>query len=193
MTDRSISRASDHPSRPCRILLWVLAICAISLAAGPATAGPDSNLNKELRCLALTIYFEARGEPDEGKLAVGYVVMNRASHPGFPQGICQVVQQGGEKLRYRCQFTWWCDGRSDTPHDARAWEHSKVLARRIYWDHAHDPTGGALWYHSDSVNPAWGAALYPGPKIGRHIFYRSYEDMRRAEGSSTLARSYPPL
>ena len=89
-------------------------ILAVAVFAGTlggpvplALANAGSNVTEEIECLALTIYFEARGEPDEGKIAVGYVVMNRAQNPLFPEKICSVVRQGGIK-RYRCQFTWWC-------------------------------------------------------------------------------------
>ena len=173
MTDTSISRSSRSRRLGRRIAFSALLACLAGIAAGPVGAEDDLDLGQELKCLALTIYFEARGEPDEGKLAVGHVVMNRTQHPRFPGGICQVVQQGGEKLRFRCQFTWWCDGRSDTPEDVRAWERSKAMARRVFWDHSRDPTGGALWYHSDAVAPSWRDALDLGPKIGRHIFYRT--------------------
>ena len=157
---------------------------AIGLSAGVAPFTPasaDVDVTEELECLALTIYFEARGEPEEGKRAVGYVVMNRTLHPSFPQDVCNVVRQGGAK-RYRCQFTWWCDGLSDRPREANAWERSKAVARQVFWDAAADPTGGALWYHADTVSPPWQDKLRPGPKIGRHIFYRQGDDARpRAE------------
>ncbi len=158
----SVDKAAAGTSTP--------GLLGIASQASPARAAPD--VRQEVECLALTIYFEARGEPDEGKIAVGHVVMNRASHPLFPHKVCEVVQQGGEKLRFRCQFTWWCDGRSDQPREWRAWQRSKALARRIYWDYSEDPTAGALWYHADYVTPSWRNSLAPGPKIGRHIFYR---------------------
>ena len=160
------------------------AALAIGLAAGPSHTRPalaGVEVSDELECLALTIYFEARGEPVEGKLAVGYVVMNRTLHPQFPQDVCNVVRQGGLK-RYRCQFTWWCDGRSDRPRETSAWEQSKVVARQVFWETAADPTGGALWYHADHVSPAWQNKLSPGPKIGRHIFYRLGDDARGGPG-----------
>lgn len=136
-----------------------------------AEATPD--VRKEIQCLAQTIYFEARGEPTLGKLAVGHVVMNRVSHPRFPDGVCDVVRQGGEAVRYRCQFTWWCDGRSDEPANADLWEVSRALARSVYWDASPDPTAGALWYHANYVKPAWQRKVAPGPRIGRHIFYHA--------------------
>jgi spore germination cell wall hydrolase CwlJ-like protein len=143
----------------------------LTTAAPTAGAAAGIDVKGELECLALTIYFEARGEPDEGKLAVGHVVMNRTQHPLFPPRVCLVVRQGGDKLRYHCQFTWWCDGRSDRPRDRQAWTKSRALAGLVYWNYSRDPTAGALWYHADYVWPKWRHNLKPGPKIGRHMFY----------------------
>lgn len=145
---------------------WLLSTAA---RADQDTSGLD--LQAELNCLALNIYHEARGEPSDGRLAVGHVVMNRASDPRFPDTPCAVIQQGGAEKRYRCQFSWWCDGRSDEPADLKAWKHSEVLARRIMWGISPDPTAGALWYHTKEVRPVWRKALDRGPVIGSHIFY----------------------
>ncbi len=156
---------------------WVLVLIGLIFAVSPALAGADTrvretvNVRDEIRCLALTIYFEARGEPDEGKLAVGHVVMNRVFDSRYPSQVCSVVRQGGEWPRNRCQFSWWCDGRSDKPRDRAAWERAMAFARLIYWGFSKDPTGGALWYHADYVSPAWRKVLGSGPKIGRHQFY----------------------
>ncbi|MCB1773504.1 MAG: cell wall hydrolase [Gammaproteobacteria bacterium] len=125
----------------------------------------------EIHCLALNIYFEARGESDTGQRAVAHVVMNRAAHPRFPSSVCGVVRQGGEKRRHRCQFSWWCDGRSDHPSDQDAWEESLRLAEAIYAGELPDITGGAMWYHADYVSPYWSKVLLKGDQIGQHIFY----------------------
>ncbi len=133
----------------------------------PTPAAPAG----EIECLALNIYFEARGEPETGQLAVGHVVMNRVASTRFPSTVCDVIQQGGELRRYRCQFSWWCDGRSDKPRNKRLWEKSGELALKVYWGRSEDPTEGALWYHADYVKPYWRKEFERGPKIGRHIFY----------------------
>ncbi len=133
----------------------------------PTPAAPAG----EIECLALNIYFEARGEPETGQLAVGHVVMNRVASARFPSTVCDVIQQGGELRRYRCQFSWWCDGRSDRPRNKRLWEKSAELALNVYWGRSVDPTEGALWYHADYVKPYWREEFERGPKIGRHIFY----------------------
>jgi spore germination cell wall hydrolase CwlJ-like protein len=128
-------------------------------------------LEQELECLALNIYFEARNEPSEGRAAVGHVVLNRVSDSRFPDTVCKVVRQGGEQVRHRCQFSWWCDGLSDRPKNLAVWETSKAMAGDVYWGRSEDPTNGALWYHADYVMPYWGRVYERGPKIGRHIFY----------------------
>jgi spore germination cell wall hydrolase CwlJ-like protein len=137
----------------------------------PTAADP----RKEVACLALNIYFEARGEPNEGKLAVAHVVMNRVASDRFPDTVCNVVRQGGEERRYRCQFSWWCDGRSDTPRSKADWQRSNEIALQVYWGRTPDPTDGALWYHADYVKPSWRHDFVEGPVIGRHIFYRMPE------------------
>ncbi|MES9970568.1 MAG: cell wall hydrolase [Candidatus Thiodiazotropha sp.] len=130
-------------------------------------------ITKEIECLAQNIYFEARSESEQGQLAVGHVVMNRVAHKRYPNSICAVVKQGGEKRRYRCQFSWWCDGRSDQPVNQRAWRRSLELAKTIHAGQSEDPTDGALWYHADYVSPEWSSILVLGKKIGQHLFYLS--------------------
>jgi len=146
----------------------VLALAVLTTARPALAAG----VSDQIRCLALTIYYEARGEPKVGKIAVGHVVMNRVRDAKFPNDVCAVVRQGGERPRFRCQFSWWCDGRSDTPHERAAWRVSRVLAQKIFWGFSADPTGGALWYHATYVKPTWRRAYQRGPTVGRHTFYR---------------------
>ncbi len=128
-------------------------------------------VHDNLECVAQNIYFEARSEPRLGKIAVGHVVMNRVRSEVFPDTPCEVVRQGGEDRRHRCQFSWWCDGKSDKPANLLAWTESMHLARDIVWGRVPDPTAGALWYHAEYVKPKWRTAFHQGPKIGRHLFY----------------------
>ena len=151
-------------------VLAVLTGIAMSSAVVKADAGkPD--IAAEINCLAKNIYFEARSEPIDGKLAVGHVVLNRVADKRYPDSICKVVRQGGVEPRHKCQFSWWCDGRSDRPTNTRAWQQSLVLARVVFWGYSEDPTLGALWYHADYAKPIWRKVLPVGPKIGKHIFY----------------------
>ncbi len=124
----------------------------------------------ELECLAKTIYFEARGESEEGQRAVGAVVLNRVKSRNFPNTICEVVHQGGTETR-DCQFSWWCDGRSDRPKDREAWEQAVTIAYEVMTG-APDPTKGALYYHNASVSPSWRTQLRRLATIGEHVYYR---------------------
>ena len=145
-------------------------VAGVSSAQSGAQTG-TINVRQQIECLATTIYFEARGEPDAGKLAVGHVVMNRVASDDYPDTVCQVMKQGGAKKLHRCQFSFYCDGRSDDPKDKAAWRHSQALARAVFWDFSPDPTGGARWYHADYVSPAWRNHFDKGPVIGQHVFY----------------------
>ncbi len=129
----------------------------------------------ELDCMALNIYFEARGESLKGKRAVGHVVMNRVGDRSFPGTVCEVVQQGGEADLNRCQFSWWCDGQSDRPVDQVAWREIRENAWEIMQGANRDPTSGALWYHADYVTPDWRDAMGEASRIGQHLFYRRSE------------------
>jgi spore germination cell wall hydrolase CwlJ-like protein len=128
-------------------------------------------VDAELRCLALNIYHEARSEPERGQQAVAAVTLNRVKSQAFPGSVCAVVKQGGEK-RNRCQFSWWCDGRSDKPTETAAWERALELGRESLLGLREDPTSGALYYHADHVRPRWSRTFQRTARIGDHIFYR---------------------
>jgi N-acetylmuramoyl-L-alanine amidase len=154
------------------LVLGVLGLAAALFAAAPARAQTTEGAPEaEIECLALAIYFEARGEPGDGQVAVAHVVMNRLYDARYPKSVCGVVRQGGYAILNRCQFSFHCDGVPDVPVDSVSWQRSIGLAKRIYWGFSQDPTAGALWYHADYVAPSWGTRLARGPKIGRHIFY----------------------
>jgi N-acetylmuramoyl-L-alanine amidase len=139
------------------------------LAPWPA-AGAASSFDDASRCLALALYFEARTEGREGMLAVASVVLNRVAHPAFPNSVCAVVTQGGE--RPPCQFSWWCDGKSDRPTDPQAWSLAKRLARSALADPPPDRTRGALFFHNTSIATPWLRKRVRTAQIGRHVFYR---------------------
>lgn len=154
------------------ILAGVMSVAGSVVASADPGRVPAADAGSEIGCLALTIYHEARGEPDLGKQAVAHVVMNRSRDARFPKRLCDVAWQDRGPLREDCQFTWTCDGVSDVPRDARAWQESLDLATLVYDGKSQDPTGGALWFHADYVDPVWRLAMNPGQQIGRHIFYR---------------------
>ncbi|MFQ6005471.1 MAG: cell wall hydrolase [Woeseia sp.] len=127
-------------------------------------------LREEQHCLALSIYWEARGESRLGMIAVGWTILNRMRSRHFPSTPCGVVYQGGEQPP--CQFSWWCDGRSDRPRDIRSWRSTLLIAARLLVDPPADPTGGALFYHSTRIKPPWRRKRVRTTRIGGHVFYR---------------------
>lgn len=129
---------------------------------------------QELVCLALNDYWEARGQDTRGRVAVAQVVLNRARDPRFPDSICGVVTENRSQRSGLCQFSWWCDGRSDDPDETAAWRQSVLLAKSLLTRNnaISDLTGGALWYHNRDVNPAWSGRLEFAVRVGDHYFYR---------------------
>ena len=128
----------------------------------------------QLMCVALAIYFEARGEPDAGQIAVAHVIRNRIEDPRYPDNACDVVKQGyywnGNPIRNMCQFSFYCDGKPEDPHDQKAWRdalHIVHLSGLIP-----DITGGATHYHSNKVFPEWAYTGQVTTNIHKHVFYR---------------------
>ena len=128
--------------------------------------------NSEAHCLAKNIYFEAGNQPLAGRIAVGQVTLNRRDHGMFPHTICEVVYQGGE-TKHKCQFSWYCDGKSDIPTDSETWMDSIILAFRLLNYDDMDITEGLLWYHANYIDkPYWSAELTPTVVINNHLFYK---------------------
>ncbi len=123
-----------------------------------------------LICLALTVYYEARSEPMTGQIAVAQVVLNRVEHAAYPATICEVVHQGGT-YRHRCQFSYWCDGKPETPSDYRAWRLAKVIAQLTHDGVITGDVNDATHYHADYSLPSWRIQMHLVATIGRHVFY----------------------
>jgi spore germination cell wall hydrolase CwlJ-like protein len=160
-----------------RICAWLAgAFVVTAVMAGPQGSAFAAQFglvdDSELECLALNIYFESRSEPRIGQVAVAHTTLNRVANEKFPDTVCGVVFQGGEKIRHKCQFSWWCDGRSDAVHERKAWLNSVRVAQLAMQKRIDDPTDGALFYHHERVNPNWSRVFELTTKIGKHLFYR---------------------
>ena len=137
-----------------------------------------------IECLALNIYWETRAVSLADAMAVSDVVQNRVNHKHFPDTICDVIYQGEKKpswkdpnkmvmVRNRCQFSWYCDGKSDVPSDITAWDRSRKFARYFYLGAYRGLTEGATHYHATYVKPYWSTKKDRIGRIGSHIFYRA--------------------
>lgn len=133
---------------------------------------------EEELCLTQAIYHEARGESENGQLAVANIIVNRALSHKFPSTICGVVFQNAEKGRFHCQFTFACDGRSDMGTERRAWSKAVRLADVAFREFQRGQRPGvvpssALYYHTTAVRPKWSYTFQRVAAIGSHVFYAS--------------------
>ena len=129
--------------------------------------------------MATNIYFEAKNESKLGQLAVAQVVMNRVYDDRYPNNICDVVKQGltyknGKVVLGKCQFSWYCDGKSAQPNmQSKKWGNAIRYASIIMTETINiDVTDGATHYHATYVRPAWAKTKTRTTRIDRHIFYR---------------------
>jgi len=133
-----------------------------SLVSQLRSSDPGS---RELECLAVGIYFEAKSEPLSGQLAVGEVIANRANSNGrFPSSYCGVLFQ-------RSQFSF-IQGRSlpSVPRASRQWQTAVAVAKIVDQDLKASGAPNALFFHARRVSPGW--RLKRVASIGNHIFYR---------------------
>ena len=133
-----------------------------------------------LMCLALNTYHEAKNQSMIGQVATAQVVMNRVADSRYPNTVCEVVKQGPKykgsdvPVRHKCQFSWFCDGKSDEPRrDSKEWFKAQDYARIVLSGRiALDVTEGATHYHATYVKPSWAKTKTRTTRIERHIFYR---------------------
>jgi len=185
-----------------KFLIAAISISVISIAMSTSfptegkTTSTESNYThtESVQCLALNVYHEARDQGTAGLFGVTAVVLNRVNDKRFPNTICEVVYQGptreswktrkhknlpaDERIFYpiknRCQFSWYCDGKNDTPHNKEKYQEVLDLVEAILYNELSfvDITDGALFYHADYVTPGWAKTKQRTVEIEDHIFYR---------------------
>ena len=133
---------------------------------------PPATGDEQWACLAEAIYFEARGESIKGQFAVAEVILNRVDSRSFPDTVCGVITQGGER-RHACQFSYNCDGREEYIEEAVAYETIGKIARLMLDGGPRTITKGATYYHTRSVNPRWAKHFFKTASVGSHYFYSS--------------------
>ena len=159
---------------------FIKALLIAALASGGLAR---EEVHQDVSCLALNIYHEARGQSIAGQIAVGQVTLKRVKDNRFPNTICEVVMQGphraswkgtGEMIpvRHRCQFSWYCDGKSDKIKQRKAYNQIVSLSQILIDQDMIDITSGATHYHAYYVSPAWARSKKRTTKIEDHIFYK---------------------
>ncbi len=132
----------------------------------------EEPLDDAITCLSRTIYWEAKNVGVASMEAIASVVMNRLGHKGFPNTVCGVVKQGHEQGA--CQFSWWCDGRSDDAEEDKHYAVAKEIARKALNRQLTDRTGGAMYFRQRKATPGWSAEYIKTVEIGEHIFYKPH-------------------
>lgn len=137
-----------------------------TLDALPAAKG-----DAQWACLATAIYFESRGEPLAGQVAVAEVILNRVDDRRYPSNICAVTTQGADQGR-ACQFSYACDGRADSMQSPVPRARAEKLAAMMIDGQPRSVTRGATHFHATYVRPGWSTRLTRTAAIGQHMFYR---------------------
>ena len=153
---------------------------------------------REIHCLTENLYHEARSDGSAGMYAVAMVTLNRVADPRYPNDVCEVIYQGptreswktrgkdvpdNERIYYprrdRCQFRWYCDGKSDKMYDTEAFWRAVEIANIVLESASGkypliDITEGSTHYHTIDVAPDWrhDRGMMKISRIGDHIFYR---------------------
>ena len=133
-----------------------------------ALATPKVINVKELQCLAKNIFYESASEPEEGKVAVGIVTLNRVEDGRFGSTVCKVIAQPG-------QFSWFrAKNRAPRESDPR-WIESQRVAQELLagddYDQLKIKYDDALYFHATHVRPAWSKQKQPIQRVGGHRFY----------------------
>jgi spore germination cell wall hydrolase CwlJ-like protein len=138
------------------------------------------NTDRQLACLARNVYYESRGEPMLGQMAVAQVTVNRARSGLFPKDICQVVQQTTviDKETKVCQFAWYCNTDVNKNKKIASWETSYIAAKKVFLEGVKVASidNQTLYFHETNikVNPKWPHKVVS--VIGNHVFYKKTKD-----------------
>lgn len=147
----------------------------------------DAALAEEVYCMAEALYWEGRNQTHEAQQAIGNAIQNRVASNQFPNTVCGVVHQGpqdGSQISlHRCQFSYYCDGRSDDPAkntniiEQRAWAKAREMAFQFVAGEGYeDITNGSDHYltHAAANSPSapnWSKVYTRVASIGDHLFY----------------------
>lgn len=133
----------------------------------------------EVYCLKEALYHESRGSSFADQVAVADVILNRVESSRYPNTVCGVVHQAklwkGNPVRNQCQFSYYCDGRSDHMLDTEAKHNAQLIAIQTLSGSYRGITESSLMYHATYVNPYWAKHYQFVSTIGAHKYYRIKE------------------
>jgi spore germination cell wall hydrolase CwlJ-like protein len=141
-----------------------------------SVASNDLHLSKQdQRCLAETIYYESRNQPELGQEAVGFVTLNRLAAKKFGNSVCAIVHATVVAIdgTVHCAYSWYCDQkvRATKPGEKQAWNHSVELAQKLGKGEIENFLPGTLYFCEKKTDPKWGPYFIAVVTIQDHIFY----------------------
>ena len=129
--------------------------------------------------MANAVYFEARGEPLAGQIAVAQTIQNRVNDWRFPNSVCEVVTDGlrykgtSVMVKHKCAFSFYCDGKPEIIEDLETYDFMVTISYAVLNGNLyHDLSEGATHYHANYVYPTWAKTMTPTVCIDAHCFYR---------------------
>ncbi len=145
------------------VILLVLTIISFNKAQ-------STTIDNNIRYLAMVVYYEARGEPFIGQVAVAQVVLNRLLDGRFPNTIRGVIAQRNTTM---CQFTWVCRVGLRAPKNNEDWQRALFVAEYVYYNYGYieDYTDGSLFFHR---TPRTRHRRDYNVIINNHAFYAEY-------------------
>lgn len=162
----TVNPAAIRPALPIPSAVPAAPIQASSLIELVGDMPIESDMSPDLKCLAQAVYFEARGEPIEGQLAVAEVVINRAKSGLYPTNYCDVITQPA-------QFSFVRRGRIPVADESSAaWQRAEAVAEIAQQNLWQTKAADALYFHATYVNPSWAHQKVQLAQIETHIFYR---------------------
>lgn len=150
------------------VTISYMAAIGVKASQNEFIVGEIMRQQADANCLALNVYFEARGESMLAQKAVAWVTLNRVAHKDYPDTVCEVVWQDG-------QFSWTDDGNSDKPKDQEAYQLAIQAAWSVLLEQRYDlydPTEGSTMFHAHYVEPEWTDSYEVTSRIDKHIFYK---------------------
>lgn len=149
------------------VLLLVATLPASLATMPPSIDWPTDKELNDYKCMVTALYFEARGESIVGVQAVANVILNRTTHYRFPDSVCEVVKQRNKRV---CQFSWYCNKKPLILPDEIDIKIKEIAFTAVITKSLKDVTGGALFFHSKTVE-GW-SGLNRTRQIGNHYFYK---------------------
>lgn len=156
------------------VIIGVFMLIVISIPSLTYSLVETKNAQRDIKCLALNIYHEARGETTKGQMAVAKVTLNRVASKRYPSTVCDVVyEKRWDKIRKRYigAFSWT---EFDEPPKVKSkeWYRAWNVAEAVYNDKDKIDLSGALFYHAKHIKPSWARKKKPVKRIGSHVFYK---------------------